>query len=106
MITDYTHELISNLIPYGKENAISRSQLEYLTGLKDRKIRDVIHDLREEQLIISSSGSKGYYRPTQRNEILDFKNEVMSRIKHLFRIIKVARKHLKNHDDQLKENFK
>lgn len=34
-----------NLIPYGKENAISREDLSKLTGWDDRRVRDEIKRL-------------------------------------------------------------
>lgn len=65
----------------GKENAISRWQLvERVFGREaaanrgnnnpyDRKIRDVIAKYRDTDLIVSSSGSAGYYLATDMNDI-------------------------------------
>ena len=47
-----------NLIPYGKENAISREDLSKLTGWDDRRVRDEIKRLmRNGERILSSSSA-------------------------------------------------
>lgn len=65
-----------NLIPYGKENAISRADLARLTGWDDRKVRDEIKRLlRNGEHILSSSSAKGYWRSDDPNEIERFLSE-------------------------------
>ena len=56
---------IINLIPYGKENAISRTSLCYITGLSDRAVRDCIAEARNDWVILSVKDGKGYFRPTE-----------------------------------------
>lgn len=56
-----------NAIPYGRENAVSRSELAGLTGIPDRAIRKEIKALNAElarhgEAILSSSSGKGYWR--------------------------------------------
>ena len=64
-----------NAIPYGRKNAVSRSELADLTGLPDRAIRKGIKDLNAElakhgEAILSSSSGKGYW---QTNDIAEMK---------------------------------
>lgn len=50
------------LIPKGKANAISRSQLILLTGLSDRKVRQKIEDLKHSGVLIANmQNGKGYF---------------------------------------------
>ena len=58
---------VLNAIPYGKENAISKSELIALTGLSERQIRQQIKELnaqltKEGTAILSSSQYKGYWK--------------------------------------------
>ena len=65
-----------NLIPYGKENAISREDLSKLTGWDDRKGREEIKRLmRHGERILSSSSAKGYWRSDDPDEIDRFLKE-------------------------------
>lgn len=54
---------IIDYIPIGRANAVTREQLEILTGFSDRKIRDQIHEARRFAPIINISDGKGYYIP-------------------------------------------
>ena len=65
---------IERLIPYGKENAVSRKELAKLTGLPDRLLRDSIKQANKRlwpqgEAILSSSGSRGYWRSTSIEEM-------------------------------------
>lgn len=54
MITDY--------IPKGHKNAISREQLSIRSGLSDRKCRRLIEEARQEGwIILCASDGKGYF---------------------------------------------
>lgn len=65
-----------NLIPYGKDNAISRADLSRLTGWDDRKVREEIKRLlRSGERILSSSSAKGYWRSDNPDEIEMFLKE-------------------------------
>ena len=65
---------IADLVPVGRENAISRKMLVALCvekGLvsdsikdKDRAMRNLLKDARKEYVIINLSDGRGYYRPT------------------------------------------
>lgn len=53
---------ITDYIPIGKENAITRAQLCALTGLSDRAVRQLIEVARiEGEVIINNQDGKGYY---------------------------------------------
>ena len=65
-----------NLIPYGKENAVSRADLVRLTGWDGRKVRKEIKRLlRNGEHILSSSSAKGYWRSDDPDEIERFLKE-------------------------------
>lgn len=54
---------ITDFIPYGRENAISRQALAQLTGMDDRQVRRMIEDARCNVVIINLQDGKGYYLP-------------------------------------------
>lgn len=55
---------ILDFIPYGRENAVSRSFLVSLTGLPDRSIREAIQATNESgTAIICCEAGTGYFRP-------------------------------------------
>jgi len=56
---------ISEFIPVGKDNAISRSQLVKLTGLSDRIVRDMIALERRNTAILNLQNGAGYYIPSE-----------------------------------------
>lgn len=71
---------ILNAIPYGKENAISRTELTLRLNIEDRMLRKAIETLRKRgEIILSSSHSKGYWRSDDVNEIERYLNECDSR---------------------------
>jgi hypothetical protein len=66
-------ELIE-LIPEGRENAISKAQLTEITGLSDRSLRLVVAGERRmgNFVLTDCGGTKGYYKPTNSGEVLAF----------------------------------
>lgn len=53
---------ITNFIPTGRENAVTRETLCTLTGLSDRKVRELIEQARRAgAIIINRQDGKGYY---------------------------------------------
>lgn len=71
---------ILNLIPYGKENAVTRDELCRMTGYDERSVRGAIHRLRAKgEFIMSSSHSVGYWRTEDMNEVKAFIGECDSR---------------------------
>lgn len=85
------------LIPMGKENAITRNRLCELTGLSDRKVRMAIHDARTDGvMIISSTGQSGYFMPETRADVEKFIKQQKSYIRNLQKSVSRAEKELKN----------
>lgn len=92
---------IIDLIPRGKENAITRERLCEITGMHDRTVRGYIHAARENgEMIISSTGRKGYYLPTNREEVSRFIGQQKSYIKNFQRSVSRAERELKNYPTQ------
>lgn len=68
---------IIDLIPFGRENAINRRQLEKLTGFHDRQNRSLIKEYNRQQqhakpgavVILSSSSARGYWRTSSIEEM-------------------------------------
>ena len=61
---------IIDFIPYGKENAITRQKLCEITGLPDRKVRELIEKARHEgYIIINNQDGKGYYQTNDPKDI-------------------------------------
>lgn len=64
---------IFDLLPTGKENAISSRKLCEIVGVNDRQLRKMILNERESGLLImSNAGKGGYYLPATESEIDDF----------------------------------
>lgn len=76
---------IIDLIPVGRDNAISREYLVTLCvqhGLvkenlkdKDRAMRDLVGEARKEYVVLNLSDGNGYYRPTLK-EFLDLQRHI------------------------------
>lgn len=77
---------ISEFIPVGKENAISRSQLVKLTGLSDRIVRDMIALERRNTAILNLQNGAGYYIPSEsdRADIERYVRQEEARAKSIF----------------------
>lgn len=59
---------IVNLIPFGKENAISRKELAAKSGCTDRRVRQGIEDARVSgEIIVNLQNGRGYYRVDPKN---------------------------------------
>lgn len=85
-------------IPIGRDNALSRQALCDLWGLSDRRVRDTISHMRNDDdgtgyVIVSySSGKGGYYRTDDLEEITHFRNELTKRARNTFRPLKKIRR--------------
>lgn len=89
---------ICNLLPEGRENAISRRDLATVTGMNDRELRRAIaSERREGALILSSTDAEhnGYFRPANADEPRRFVASMTRRGKATFAAITEARKALK-----------
>ena len=77
---------IVDYIPFGKENAISRQQLERVTGLSDRDVREAISLARRNTVILNHSNGKGYFQPIQGEEddlVVKYFKQEDSRLKRI-----------------------
>ncbi len=62
-----------DLIPNGASNAITKAQLQKITGLKDRAVRLLIHRARREgKQILTNMETGGYYFPESPQETVYF----------------------------------
>lgn len=59
-----------DMIPVGRENAVSRAQLCIKTGMTDRQMRREIHQLRRDHCILNVQDGNGYFRPTEKDAAL------------------------------------
>lgn len=67
---------ITDYIPFGKENAVTRAHLRAATGLPDRKIREEIEQARRRgAIIINAQDGAGYY---QSEDIKDISEAVQT----------------------------
>lgn len=92
---------IYDILPTGKENAISATDLVGLAGCKDtRELRLIIASERDAGKWICSSTSGGYYKPKDRAEIAEYNRMMTSRSVGNFRASKWARDALKAMEGQ------
>lgn len=76
---------ISDYIPFGKDNAISRKKLEKVTGLSDRDIREEIAMARRNTVILNLHG-QGYFQPIEGEEdelVIKYYKQESSRLKRI-----------------------
>lgn len=77
---------ISDYIHFGKDNAISREQLERATGLRDRDIREAISLAKRNTVILNLSNGQGYFQPIQGEEddlVVKYFKQEDSRLKRI-----------------------
>lgn len=85
-----------NLIPFGKEVAISKESIMEICNMKnDDDFRKNLTKLRKEFIILSSSEKKGYWRPNNENEYINFIAEYNTRLEEIQDIIKIAKKEMR-----------
>ena len=87
---------IVKYIPFGRENAIRRSELAMKVGCSDRVMRDLINTARKREVIVNIQNGSGYYRPTKDDvgEVEQFKRQEENRAKDIFRGLQPVRKFL------------
>ena len=89
MITDY--------IPFGRDNAVPRSYLRSLTGLSDRKMRKEILAAKVSGAVICNrQDGKGYYQSDDITDIRDQYRQTTNRIIKLSQGRKVLYRKLKD----------
>lgn len=90
--------LIAPFIPYGRRNAISRTQLAIKMGVSDRAMRAMIEADRSKVAIINTQGGKGYYRPTKedRADLLSCIKQNASRASSIWKWVRVMQREYRN----------
>lgn len=87
-----------DLIPYGRENAISMEQLAILLNVDKRTTRSMIFNARARGAVICSEcdyGISGYFRPTSPDEAIPYVKMQKSRIKSAKKALRSAEKYIK-----------
>lgn len=74
---------VLEMIPKGKENAISRKELADRLNCSDRKARDIIHSLKCHFPILSNTTKGGYYRPATIEEANEYNRQLSSYVKQV-----------------------
>jgi hypothetical protein len=92
-------------IPIGAKHAISRAELCKLWNMHDRKVRNIIAELRawdngDDMAIVSSSHGKGYFRTRDKTEIDLFRKEMEVRARNTFAPLKKVRRLLLPLEDE------
>lgn len=101
---------ITDYIPTGSNNAISRKNLCAVTGLGDRIVRGLIEEARRETIIISNNDGSGYWIypefPTEEEKELlrKFVKQQESRAKSIFYALYPARQMMKGGADNGEED--
>lgn len=86
---------ITEYIPYGRKNSVSRSELQRRTGLPDRTVRALIEDARRKGAhILSSSADKGYWQSNNVDEIKEFLRESDGRIRKTAQTVEALRRYV------------
>lgn len=87
---------ILDMLPVGKENAISTADLVWLTGCKSaRDLQERIAYERNHGAVICSGSGRGYWKPKDRQEIQEFVRTMDARALNTLRAAKSARAALK-----------
>lgn len=86
---------VALLLPTGKDKAVSRMDLCYRIGVTDRKMRELIHDLRVGGMFICST-KVGYYIPDSIEDVKHQYQRESKRIRNTYAAIKVMRAWLKD----------
>ena len=60
------------LIPFGKDNRISKTQLAKKLNITIEEVDEVISKLRKQYIVLSDTKIGGYWRPNTRIELLKF----------------------------------
>ena len=95
---------ILDYIPFGRENAIPRAKLRYLTGLNDSAMRQEIAKARRETCIINLQDGRGYYRPTTMEEVDRFIAQEEHRARSIFYNLNGAKKYRNEMKGQMEFN--
>jgi len=78
----FDKQTILNVIPLGRENAISRGKIKELTSYSDRHIRRCISEMvmDKDAAILSASKHNGYYLPQTRRDYTEAIADLCSKV--------------------------
>ncbi len=97
--------MIQEYLKKGRANASSRAKLCELTGLSPRELRLEIAKEREAgALILSDSGTRGYYLPGSVEELESYVRQMETRAKKIFISSRAARQEIKRMKDDEKKS--
>lgn len=93
-----TYEMLNEMIPFGRENAIPRRDLAEKLSMSDREMRKAIEQTRREGMfIICRPDGRGYYRSTDLAELKAQYDQdkrralsILARMKEMRRTLKAA----------------
>ena len=92
--------MIVELLPKGKENAISTQSLCKAAGFDNiRTLRSAVAKERKEGALIASSSSGGYYIPADSKELEEFVSLLDRKARSIMVVLQPARKALKSAKD-------
>lgn len=98
---------ILDFIPYGKENAVKRSTLCALTGMNDRKVREMIEqEKRKGEIIINAQDGNGYYRSSDIADVMAQFRQTFRRAMSLFSQLKPLRRIIRSYGYRVDRNGK
>lgn len=96
------HFPIADMLPVGKENAVTTAELVKMTGCTSaRELQERIARERNAGAIICSGSGRGYWRPQNRREIVEFVRTMESRAKNTLAAASGAKKALRVADGQM-----
>lgn len=92
------------LIPYGKENKISRKSLMELANIQDERVfNEEVAKLRKKYIIMSDTTTGGYWRSDSKEELQEFIKKYQHRSYDTSRMIILAYKEIENIENRKEE---
>ena len=93
---------IAEIIPTGRQNAVSVKSLMISTGWTERAVRAAVSRERiSGALILSNRQNGGYYLPANRNELREFLRSNEAQVFSTLKMLRAAREQLKVLEGQL-----
>lgn len=87
---------IIKLIPYGKENSISKNKLARLLNIDEKEANKVVKELRKKYVILINASDGRLYRAKQKEELESFIKEKLKNNYEITRAILLAYKEIEN----------
>lgn len=83
-----------NCIPRGKENRIKRKDLQEKCNLKEKEFIETLKSARCENIIFVDSTTGELWRPTDKQEIIDFINKELNKMNDIKSKLEIAYREL------------